>query len=326
MYTRQLFVRKMSVCPSFHMHVVLTQSTVYQSESTQRTDLKGGATYPCMYRCGNQATLPSRTTHHTNTVQPLARELPRSQSTKLYLSYQEKYSEMSLANTITRSLSHLRLQSNATALTRNVILKTTQLRVPVATTTVTQVRTKITKTKKLRILKKAKAEPKRNPPNYVPKDKPVLVAPTAQRESLAQIPEEHRLTNLLSERSDKMSNETPPLRFNFTNVVDEMSPKVRQLFQLTNGSTNEIAKAQKSRAMELFEVRPGDTGSSAVQIMALTSRIQQMQTHVSTHRKDHSGKRGLDAMYVRRRKLLDYLERKDFDTYGVVVKALGLVR
>ena len=78
--------------------------------------------------------------------------------------------------------------------------------------------------------------------------------------------------------------------------------------------------------MELFEIRPGDTGSSAVQIMALTSRIQQMQKHIGTNKKDHSGKRGLDAMYVRRRKLFDYLERKDYETYGVVVKALNLVR
>jgi len=73
-------------------------------------------------------------------------------------------------------------------------------------------------------------------------------------------------------------------------------------------------------------MRPGDTGSSAVQIMALTSRIQQMQQHVAVHKKEFSGKRGLDAMYVRRRKLLDYLETKDFDTYSTVVKALGLVR
>jgi len=123
-----------------------------------------------------------------------------------------------------------------------------------------------------------------------------------------------------------MNNETPPLRYNFTNLEAEMSPKVRQLFQLTNASTSELAKAQKSRAMELFEMRPGDTGSSAVQIMALTSRIQQVQKHIGSHRKDHAGKRGLDAMYVRRRKLLDYIERKDFDTYSVVVKALGLVR
>jgi small subunit ribosomal protein S15 len=186
----------------------------------------------------------------------------------------------------------------------------------------------MTKTKKLRLLKKATSgsKPKRLPPNYIPVTKPVLIAPTAQRESIAQVPEDSRLSNLLPIRSEKLAEDLPPLRFNFTNLAAEMSPKVRQLFDLTNGSTMEVAKAQRSRAMELFEMRPGDTGSSAVQIMALTSRIQQMQKHIGMHKKDHSGKRGLDAMYVRRRKLLDYLERTDFDTYSVVVKALGLVK
>ncbi len=231
---------------------------------------------------------------------------------------------MTFANSITKSFSRLSLQHGANLLTRSANQKS-HLILP-ATTAIPQIRTKLTKTKKRRLLKKARAEPKRLPPMYVPKDKEVLMAPNAQRESLALKPEEQRIKNLLSERSDKLSNETPPLRFNFAGLLDEMSPKVRQLFQLTNGSTNEVAKAQKSRAMELFEMRPGDTGSSAVQIMALTSRIQQVQKHVSTHKKDHSGKRGLDAMYVKRRKLLDYLERKDFETYSVVVKALGLVR
>jgi small subunit ribosomal protein S15 len=51
-----------------------------------------------------------------------------------------------------------------------------------------------------------------------------------------------------------------------------------------------------------------------------------MQTHLKMHKKDKSSKRGLDAMYVRRRKLLDYMERKEFDAYRRVVKTLGLVR
>jgi small subunit ribosomal protein S15 len=78
--------------------------------------------------------------------------------------------------------------------------------------------------------------------------------------------------------------------------------------------------------MELFQLREGDTGSSAVQVVALTTRIQQMQTHLGRHKKDYSGKRGLDAMYVRRRKVLDYMERKDFESYRKVVKSLGLMR
>ena len=78
--------------------------------------------------------------------------------------------------------------------------------------------------------------------------------------------------------------------------------------------------------MQLFQQREGDTGSSAVQVVALTTRIQQLQTHMASHKKDKHSKRGMDALYVRRRKLLDYMERKDYDSYRRVVKTLGLIR
>lgn len=198
-----------------------------------------------------------------------------------------------------------------------------------------QVRTKVTKTKKLRLLKKARQASNPNytkplPPKFIPVEEPVIIASSASRHSLAQPPEEERLSTLLPQRSAALSEAKPPLRYHFTSLQSEIesnySPKLLQLFNITNASSSELHKVQKQKAMELFEIRPGDTGSSAVQIMALTSRIQQMQKHIGTHKKDHSGKRGLDAMYVRRRKLLDYLERKDYETYGVVVKALNLVR
>ena len=60
--------------------------------------------------------------------------------------------------------------------------------------------------------------------------------------------------------------------------------------------------------------------------IALTTRIQQLQTHMAKHKKDEHSKRGMDALYVRRRKLLDYMERKDYDSYRRVVKTLGLIR
>eukprot|EP00970_Alexandrium_tamarense_P006527 scaffold1112_cov195-Alexandrium_tamarense.AAC.14 len=105
-----------------------------------------------------------------------------------------------------------------------------------------------------------------------------------------------------------------------------MSDRVRKLLDLTNGNQREVVSSQKRRGMELFQLREGDTGSSAVQVVALTTRIQQIQTHLAQHKKDKSGKRGLDALYVRRRKVLDYMERKDFESYRKVVKSLGLVR
>lgn len=105
-----------------------------------------------------------------------------------------------------------------------------------------------------------------------------------------------------------------------------MSDRVRQLFDLHNGSQREVVQAQKQQGMELFQLRQGDTGSSAVQVVALTTRIQQLQTHMAQHKKDKHSKRGLDALYVRRRKLLDYMERREFESYRRVVKTLGLTR
>jgi small subunit ribosomal protein S15 len=105
-----------------------------------------------------------------------------------------------------------------------------------------------------------------------------------------------------------------------------MSDRVRKLFDLKNGSQSEVIQAQKHQGMEIFQLRPSDTGSTAVQVVALTTRIQQLQTHMHMHNKDKHSKRGMDALYVRRRKLLDYLERKDFESYRRVVKTLGLTR
>lgn len=61
-------------------------------------------------------------------------------------------------------------------------------------------------------------------------------------------------------------------------------------------------------------------------VVALTTRIQQLQAHLKEHKKDKSGARGLEVLYVRRRKLLDYMQKKDFESYRKVVKTLGLVK
>lgn len=158
------------------------------------------------------------------------------------------------------------------------------------------------------------------PPYYFPKDTPVLHAsPVEAREAEAEASDKQAAL----EMQKKVKTE-PLLRFHMTGL--QMSDRVRKLFDLQNGSQREVVKAQKQRAMELFQMRPGDTGSSAVQVIALTTRIQQMQMHFQKHKKDKHNKRGLDRMYVRRRKLLDYMERKEFDDYRRIVKTLGLGR
>ncbi|MWP60855.1 30S ribosomal protein S15 [Gilliamella sp. Pas-s25] len=69
-----------------------------------------------------------------------------------------------------------------------------------------------------------------------------------------------------------------------------------------------------------------DTGSTEVQVALLTARINDLQGHFSEHKKDHHSRRGLLRMVSSRRKLLDYLRRKDIERYSQLIKKLGLRR
>jgi small subunit ribosomal protein S15 len=192
-----------------------------------------------------------------------------------------------------------------------------------------QIRSKVTKTKKKRIIKNRKKAadalvgifpPK--PIHYIDKHTPVVNSITREQRIEIARAEEEAAAKELNEKLNR--RQEPLMRFHFDGL--KMSDRVRKLFDLTNGNQKEVVAAQKKRGMELFQIREGDTGSSAVSIIALTTRIQQLQTHFRSHKKEKHSKRGMDALYVRRRKLLDYLERKDFDNYRKVVKTLGLVR
>lgn len=75
-----------------------------------------------------------------------------------------------------------------------------------------------------------------------------------------------------------------------------------------------------------FQLHEKDTGSSDVQIVRLTNRINHLNEHLQTNSKDHSSRRGLLQMVARRRKLLDYLKRTDEPRYSSLLKALKLRR
>ena len=193
-----------------------------------------------------------------------------------------------------------------------------------------QQRSRWTKAKKKRTARyayrqelKAKGLEVPKPPYYFPRDTPVVNAVSSQ-ERTAEISQHDAKVTAELQRRLQVATKTPLLRHQMTDVA--MSERVRKLFDLHNGNQREVVKAQKQKGMEVFQLRPGDTGSSAVQVIALTTRIQQMQTHMALHKKDKHSKRGMDALYIRRRKTLDYMERKDFDSYRRVVKTLGLNR
>jgi small subunit ribosomal protein S15 len=69
-----------------------------------------------------------------------------------------------------------------------------------------------------------------------------------------------------------------------------------------------------------------DTGSTKVQVALLSRRIEELTEHLRTHGKDHTSRRGLLKLVGRRRRLLNYLQRKDLEGYRQLIKDLGLRR
>jgi small subunit ribosomal protein S15 len=82
----------------------------------------------------------------------------------------------------------------------------------------------------------------------------------------------------------------------------------------------------KEAIIKEFALKDGDTGSSEVQIALLSARVKHLTEHLRDNRKDFHSRRGLIAMTARRRKLLDYLKRKDFNRYTAIISKLQLRR
>lgn len=83
-------------------------------------------------------------------------------------------------------------------------------------------------------------------------------------------------------------------------------------------------KARKLEIIEEFKRHENDTGSPEVQIALLTDRINHLNEHLKTHKKDHHSRRGLLMMVGRRRALLNYLEDTDIERYRAVIGKLNL--
>jgi small subunit ribosomal protein S15 len=83
---------------------------------------------------------------------------------------------------------------------------------------------------------------------------------------------------------------------------------------------------QKAQIIGDFQRSSGDTGSPEVQVALLTNRINDLQNHFAVHKQDHHSRRGLLKMVNQRRKLLDYLKRKDMGRYHDLIGRLGLRR
>ena len=85
-----------------------------------------------------------------------------------------------------------------------------------------------------------------------------------------------------------------------------------------------LEAADKAKVVSEYRRTDNDTGSPEVQVALLTARINGLSQHFKDHAKDHHSRRGLLRMVSRRRKLLDYLKRRDLDAYRSLIERLGL--
>ena len=87
-----------------------------------------------------------------------------------------------------------------------------------------------------------------------------------------------------------------------------------------------ITPESKQTVMTDFATKSNDTGSPEVQVAVLSERIGNLTEHLKTHKRDFASRRGLLMMVGRRRRLLDYLRRKNQSRYQTVIDRLGLRR
>lgn len=87
-----------------------------------------------------------------------------------------------------------------------------------------------------------------------------------------------------------------------------------------------LTKEEKDQLISEFHRHESDTGSPEVQIAILSTRINQLTEHLRAHKHDESSRRGLLKLVGQRRKLLNYLKRKDAQTYLTVTDQLGIRR
>ena len=80
----------------------------------------------------------------------------------------------------------------------------------------------------------------------------------------------------------------------------------------------------KTEVIKKHQLHDGDVGSAPVQIALLTARINDLRSHFDANKHDHHSRRGLLKMVGRRRRLLEYLKRRDLDRYRALIADLGL--
>jgi small subunit ribosomal protein S15 len=88
----------------------------------------------------------------------------------------------------------------------------------------------------------------------------------------------------------------------------------------------ELAQEKTQETIEKFRLHSTDTGSPEVQVALLSYRIAYLTEHLRTHKKDHHSRMGLLKLVGKRRRLLDYLRKGEFQRYQTLIQRLGIRR
>jgi len=87
-----------------------------------------------------------------------------------------------------------------------------------------------------------------------------------------------------------------------------------------------LQEETKTKIIDEYKAQDGDTGSPEVQVAMLTKRIADLTEHLKVHKHDHHSRRGLLLLVGRRRRLLNYVQKKDIERYRSLIERLGLRR
>jgi small subunit ribosomal protein S15 len=85
-----------------------------------------------------------------------------------------------------------------------------------------------------------------------------------------------------------------------------------------------LLKEDKQNIIEKFKIHESDTGSAAVQVALITTRINILNEHLKSNNKDHHSRRGLVMLVGKRKRLLEYIKKNDLNSYKKLIKELGL--
>lgn len=85
-----------------------------------------------------------------------------------------------------------------------------------------------------------------------------------------------------------------------------------------------LSSEKRKEVIDNYRLHEKDTGSPEVQIALLSARIEYLTEHFKTHKKDHHSRRGLLKLVGQRRRLLDYMKKKDVERYRSIIQQLGI--